>query len=326
MGSVERGDDRFGAARPLLVGAAMAGAGALLPIALAWGFTHPPRSRHLQTPRSLGLRYERVRLRTEDGLRLSAWHVPASGQARGVAVICHGYFGNRARMLPHLQILHDAGFAALLFDFRAHGWSGGHLVTLGCAEQLDARAALDWVEAQEALLDLPIVLLGESMGASVALLAASEDRRVRAVIADSAFARLDYAVAGRMRSVFGHLGTWLAPSAQRAGERFLGMRCVDISPMQAIARLDARCPVLLIHGAEDRFIVPDNSRQLLEAARPGMATLWEAPGARHCRAIYVAPEEYARRILEFLDRLPLAFGQPVQTDEDAAGEQERQGQ
>lgn len=285
---------------PLLWGTAAVGMGALFPVGLAWVFTHPPRTRHLRNPRCLGIFYERIRLRTEDGLRLSAWYIPAPGGVpRGVVVVCHGYFGNRSHMLPHLRFLHDAGYAVLLFDFRAHGWSGGNLVTLGCAEQHDLRAALAWVRARPDLEDVPCILLGESMGASVALLVAAGDPHVRAVVADSAFARLDSAVAGRLRSAFGPAGVWLTPRTRRIGERLIGARCVDVAPVEAIAALGDR-PVLLIHGARDQLIAPENARLLLAAA-PNHTALWEIPGARHVRGIYVAPDDYARRVLAFLD-------------------------
>ena len=171
------------------------------------------------------------------------------------------------------------------------------MATFGCKETLDLKAALDWVAARPELAGVPIAVLGESMGAAVALLVASEDTRVRAVVADSAYARLDTAVAGRL-GLFGALGAWVTPPTQRVGERLLGVRCADVAPEEAIARIAPR-PVLLIHGACDTFIRPENAYRLKEAAA-GNAQLWEAPGAAHCQCIAVAREEYARRVRDFL--------------------------
>ena len=287
------------AALPWLAGAAFVVAGALTPAGLAWVFTHPPRRFHTKNPRVFGIPYQRVSLRTRDDLRLSAWYVPSmEKKPRGVVVVCHGYFGNRATMLPHLRFLHDAGYAALLLDFRAHGWSGGRMATLGCRETLDVTAALDWVSAHPELWGLPVALLGESMGASVALMVAADDARVRAVVADAAFARLDNAVASRLRLTLGPLANPIIQPTQSIGERLLGISCAEVAPVEAIARIAPR-PVFLIHGTEDRLIAVDNGRELLRAA-PGNATLWEVPGAGHVMSIYTAPEEYARRVLEFL--------------------------
>ncbi|MBC8103034.1 MAG: alpha/beta fold hydrolase [Cytophagales bacterium] len=277
---------------------------ACFPAALAWGFLHPPRRLHDKTPLSaLGISFERVRLRTQDGVSLSAWYVPAPEHAsvRGVIVVCHGYYGNRATMLPYLAFLHEAGYAAVLFDWRAHGWSGGRMATFGCTEPDDLAAVLDWVGSHPGLRSLPLALLGESMGASVALLVAAEEpERVRAVVADSPYARFDSAVEGRLQLALGpRVAPLVTPSARRAGETMLGVHCDQIAPLAAMGRIFPR-PVLLIHGQEDRLIAPENSRRIW-AASPGNTTLWEVPGAEHVRSVYVAREEYARRVTEFLD-------------------------
>jgi uncharacterized protein len=134
----------------------------------------------------------------------------------------------------------------------------------------------------------------------VSLFVAADEARVRAVVADSPYARFDGAVAGRLRTLLGdRVGDRLAPPAQRAGERILGVRCADIAPVDVVCRIAPR-PVFLIHGLADRFIVPENSRAIL-AACGECATLWEVPEARHVRSVYVAGEEYGRRVLDFLE-------------------------
>ncbi len=283
--------------------AAAAAVVAAVPAGIAWVFLHPPRRLHNRTPRSaLGLSYERVRLCAADGVRLSAWFVPApaGSPARGVVVVCHGYYGNRATMLPYLRFLHKAGYHCLLFDFRGHGWSGGGRTTFGIAEGRDLRAAIDWVCAQERLSGLPVAVLGESMGAAVSLLVAAEEPRVGAVVADSAFARFDYAVASRLALAFGDkLGATLTPPAQKVGERMLGRACADIAPVEAIARM-TDLPVLLLHGEADRLIYCENVYRLHEAGGPNVS-MWTVPGAGHVLSVYVGGDEYARRVVEFLD-------------------------
>ena len=283
----------------LATGAAIAA----VPAAMAWIFLHPPRRVHLKTPRTgLGLDYDRFSLRAADGVRLSAWFIPAAAShaTRGVAVLAHGYHGNRHTMLPYVRFLHDAGYAALTFDFRAHGWSGGRRTTFGIDEVHDLHAALDWVFEQPELQGLPVALLGESMGASVSLLVAADDERVGAVVADSAFARFDSAIAGRFHSVFGkRVSDVIAPPTQRIGERILGCRGEEIAPIEAMPRIAPR-PVLLIHGTADKLIVPSNADRLFDAS-PGNAKLWKVKGAPHVMSVFVAGREYARRVTEFLD-------------------------
>jgi fermentation-respiration switch protein FrsA (DUF1100 family) len=277
---------------------AVTGALLVFPAVLAWGFTHPPRRRHRGTPRTvLGLAYERVRFHTTDGLTLAGWLVPHPSP-RGVVIVSHGYFGNRGTMLPYLRFLHDGGYSVVLYDFRAHGWSGGRRTTFGVGEIHDLRAAVRFVQSHPALAALPCALLGESMGAAVSLLVGADAPLVAAVVADSAYARFDSAVVGRLRLLFGErLGAWVAPHAERMGTRLLGVPCAQIAPVEALPRYGDR-PVLLIHGTADRLVRLENFDALRGAAP--WAQAWSVDGVQHVRSVYDA-SDYAARVLAFLD-------------------------
>ncbi len=287
---------------PYILGAAALGVTAAIPTLAAWIFLHPPRSFSKTNPRaSLGLPYHRVRFTSADGTRIRSWYIPVARERRprGMVIVCHGYTGNRATMLPYVEFLHKAGYATLLPEFRGHGWSGGSQISFGIGESLDLQAAMEWIQGEDDLCDLPLILLGESMGASVVLLVAAESPQVCAVVADSPYARLDAAVDGRFVTLLGDkMGLRVAPPVRRIGERMLGIRSEDIAPEAVMAKIAPR-PVFLIQGMEDRFINPENAYRIL-AASPGNATLWEVPDATHCRSIYVATDEYAHRVTEFL--------------------------
>jgi hypothetical protein len=73
------------------------------------------------TPQKLGLEAETLTLTSADGIPLQAWWVPVASP-RGVVVVLHGMDGQDAStMLGHAQFLHQAGYAALVLDMRAHG-------------------------------------------------------------------------------------------------------------------------------------------------------------------------------------------------------------
>jgi alpha/beta superfamily hydrolase len=93
-------------------------------------------------------------------------------------------------MLAVIHALHKMGGNVLSFDFRAHGTSEGHMVTIGVEEAWDLRQAVSYVHHS---LDpaSSIVLLGYSMGASTAILAAEQDQSVAGVIADSPYDSLE---------------------------------------------------------------------------------------------------------------------------------------
>ena len=280
---------------PLVLG----GAVLALPAALAWVFLHPPRRRHSRTPRTgLGLDYERVRFSAEDGVRLSGWLVPAP-KPRGLVILSHGYTGCRETMFPYLRFLHAAGFSALLYDFRAHGWSGGQQATLGLTEPRDLQAAIGWIRTRAELGALPLILLGESMGASVSLLVAAQEPQVCAIVADCGFARMDGPIRKRLETLFGApMGRALAPATLSVGERLLGTSALRIAPEEVMAKIAPR-RVLLIHGTQDALITVSHAHRLHAAAGEN-TQLWLVEGAGHTQSVRTAPD-YAERVVAFLE-------------------------
>lgn len=106
-----------------------------------------------------------------------------------VIVMAHGLSGTRRdRLGPFAERFADAGAAALLFDHRGFGESGG------VADRFDPRRQLeDWRAAIALARSLPgadpdrIATFGSSMGGGNALAAAADDPRVAAAISQVPF-------------------------------------------------------------------------------------------------------------------------------------------
>lgn len=121
----------------------------------------------------------------------AAWLYPAAGAAKAapVVVMAHGLSGTRRdRLGPFAERFAAAGIAALLFDHRGFGDSGGEPDRFEPRRQLE-----DWREAIAFARSLPgldpdrIATFGSSMGGGNALAAAATDRRVAAAISQVPF-------------------------------------------------------------------------------------------------------------------------------------------
>jgi fermentation-respiration switch protein FrsA (DUF1100 family) len=275
----------FWAAAPA-VGYALVGAW------LAWMFLHPPRQRGQGSPADYDLAYEPVTLTAPDGVKLAAWYVPCAGARAGV-VVCHGYGASRRYLTDLLPFLHRAGFAVVSFDFRAMGESGGRFCSFGEYEKEDVRTAVRYLRGRAGLGPGRVGALGLSMGGAAAIMAAVEDFDIGAVVADSAFARLDEMVPQRFTRL-GHAGPALACCTQWWGERLAGFSVGTVSPAAAAAKLSPR-PLLLIHGEADTHTSAAQSRELYAAAREPKE-LWIVPGAEHAACYDTARAEYERRV------------------------------
>ncbi|HLK56150.1 MAG TPA: alpha/beta hydrolase [Chthonomonadaceae bacterium] len=283
------------------LGALAAGAGlALGTLAYAYLATHPPRKRVRKRPTDYGMPFESVRFPSHSGRSLSGWYVPAPAEARAVVVFCHGYPRNREEMLPYAEILHRAGYAALLFDFRAMGESEGDLSSIGYHEVEDVRGALDYLESRPDTADLRVGGLGLSLGAAVAVMTAAQDTRIRAVVAEAPYATLHKALDARFRVVMGPLGPQVARPVLWWAKRWVQAEAKDVAPLAVVGQIGPRA-LLLIQGKRDLLVPWQDAVALYEAAQePRELWLLERSGHAHC--LRDAPEEYARRITAFFNR------------------------
>ena len=285
------------------LGALAAGAGlALGTLTYAYFATHPPRKKIRRTPAERGLLFESVRFLSSSGLNLSGWFVPppVGAETRAVIVLCHGYPMNREEMLPYAEILHHVGYAVLLFDFRAMGESEGDLSSIGHYEVEDLIGALDYLESRPDTATIPIGALGLSLGAAVALMAAAQDTRIRAVVAEAAYPTLHKALDARFRVVMGPLGPQVARQVLRWAKRWVAVEASEVSPLAALETLGTR-PVLLIQGKRDLLVNWRDTVKMYEAAQEPRE-LWLLERSGHSRCLRDEPEKYAQRMISFFEK------------------------
>jgi alpha-beta hydrolase superfamily lysophospholipase len=187
------------------------------------------------------------------GVKLKGWWFHA-GEKRGTLVYLHGVSDNRGTSVGIADHFLARGFDVIAYDSRAHGESGGDVCTYGVYEKEDLARVLDRVATR------PIVLMGTSMGAAIALQAAAVDRRVAAVVAVSPFSDLRTAASER--------APWFASKgniaeAFRLAEAEGKFRVDDASPVAAAPRIAA--PTLLVHGAKDDETPAVHSQRIFAA-------------------------------------------------------------
>jgi pimeloyl-ACP methyl ester carboxylesterase len=225
---------------------------------------------------------------TGDRLDLKGWRCRASDSRRGTLIYLHGIADNRTSASGVIDHFGKRGFDVIAYDSRAHGETAGEVCTYGFFEKRDLYRVLDSVGVE------PIVLVGTSLGAAVALQEAAEDPRVTAVIAAETFG--DLRTVATERAPFFFTSGVIARAFQIAEQQ--GHFQVDaVSPVAAAAKL--KIPVLLVHGAADTDTPPDHSRRVLDALS-GPKRLILVPGAKHNESLR---EEVWSEIERWLDEV-----------------------
>jgi dienelactone hydrolase len=124
-----------------------------------------------------------VHFHTTDNVDITGTYYPVTQSPAPSALLIHSVFRTRAVWDEFCGILQQNGIAAFAIDLRGHGDSNRKLtaegpVTLDAHNlagpdyqdmPLDVEAAIDWLEAQPELDHARIALIGESLGANIAL-------------------------------------------------------------------------------------------------------------------------------------------------------------
>ncbi len=249
------------------------------------------------TPFEVGVPYDAVTFPSAGDTDLRGWWMRRPESRRAV-IICMGYRGRRADQLGIAAALWRDGNSVLIFDYRGHGELAGTPVSLGYREVQDFLSALAWVKEQ--IPDAVIGALGYSMGGSVAIMGAARSQDVRAVVADSPFARQREAVALAVRRVLHVPHDPLLHVVDLLLGRIGGYHFRDVEPLREVGLIAPR-PLLLIHGEGDTVTNPRDSYALFEAAAEPKE-LWVTPGVEHCGTYFVDRPYYCARITGFFRR------------------------
>ncbi len=239
-----------------------------------------------------------VTFTASDGVRLSGTYLDAP-TARGVVVLVHGFKTYRQEMTDHAQFIRDAGYSVLLYDSRGCGASDG-VFGVGATEDRDIVGAVSYVRSRRGAGSDHIAVLGISLGAGDALLAAAKDDRIQAVIADSSWADERVQLA-RMGSVpVGPISIPVLPYEAALVDWLAGGRLEDARPIDVVDRIAPRS-LLLIHSMDDGNATTPfaDAEQLFSRARQPK-DFWRVTSGGHVGAVHTHPDEYRARVIAFL--------------------------
>ena len=143
-----------------------------------------------------------------------------------------------------------------------------------------------------------IGVLGLGVGSVIALLDASADQRVRALVAECPYAAAETIMTRALRHYYrlpsfpmGNLAKWMIE--QNLGES------LDVADALRIVDSISPRPVFLSADERDAVVGAQEAKQLFRAAHEPKR-FWLIPGADHARGWQAAPQEYERRVVAFL--------------------------
>ena len=216
-----------------------------------------------------------------------------------IELMFHGYKGSAERDLcGGIKRAFSLNRNVLIVDQRAHGRSGGNVITFGLYE---ARDCLAWVEyiIKHFGKDTKIILCGISMGAATVTMAAGLKlpKNVIGILADCGYTSAKEIICDIINKL--HLPPKILYPFVRLGAIIFG----NFDPNKANAtRALEKCevPIIFIHGDADNFVPCYMSEKNFEAVHSKKKILI-VKGAGHGAAFLKNQDTYINFLKDFYD-------------------------
>ena len=212
-----------------------------------------------------------LKLPTRDGNEIAALYF-SHPQARVTLLYSHGNGEDLESLYPLFEELHRRGFSVLAYDYPGYGRSSGKSSEKSVYAAIDA--SYEMLTEEQGVVPEEIVLYGRSVGSGPSVDLAVR-KPIGGLILEGGFVSA-FRVITRRR---------LLPWDKFENERKLKR---------------VSCPVLVIQGANDEVVGFWHGPRL-HAAAPEPKELWRVKDAGHNDLVFVAGDEYWRRLTAFAE-------------------------
>jgi len=211
-------------------------------------------------------------------------------------LLSHGYTDNRFGSLKYTKMYLDLGFNVIVYDLRGHGENEPTFCTYSARERKDLIVLIQ--DCRDQYQPAILGIHGESLGAATSIACLEEKPQIDFVVADCGFSDISNVLKGGVKSM--HLPEGLVSLASVCARLRYGYSYDMMRPIDSLA--DNEVPILFIHGAEDSFILPENSERM-EKETKGYSELHLIPEATHAASVLTAPAEYKEIVAAFLTKI-----------------------
>jgi Prolyl oligopeptidase family. len=246
------------------------------------------------------LHYETIHMKSDDGLTLTGYFVPAEGSSDKLAVLAHGFAVDAKNTGDLACFFHSQGFHVFAADDRAHGKSEGKYRGMGW---LDRKDYLKWIDLLIHKLgkDVQIVLQGASMGGATVMMLSGEElpANVKAIIEDCGYTSAKEEFLYQVKRQFPRFPKFLVNLVSLESKIRAGYGLEEASALKQVKK--SKVPIFFIHGDGDTFVPVEMVYKLHDAATCEKQ-LWVVPGAEHGLSYNIATEEYEEKIKQFYNK------------------------
>lgn len=212
-------------------------------------------------------------------------------------ILTHGYTDNRYGSLKYAKLYLDLGYHCILYDLRGHGENQKDFTTYGIREAKDLDCVIADTRSRYGKIET-LGLHGESLGAATTATVMKYKPQVDFAVCDCGFSDIENVLKRLYK--YAHMPAWFVDVADVTGKIRYHYSIKEMRPVDALD--ECRIPMLFIHGEEDNYVLPQNSRNLFERTA-GYKELHFIPEAHHAKSILTAPDLYKEIVEAFLEKV-----------------------
>jgi pimeloyl-ACP methyl ester carboxylesterase len=246
-------------------------------------------------PEELGLNGEEVTFNLPGGYTTPGYLIEGQNPDGPTVLVLHGHRDFLYGAMRFVNVLAPHAGHIVLFDWPSHGGCTAPWMTCGVREPADALAVLDGLP--DDVRNKPTVLFGYSLGGQIAVKTAGlHPERFAGVIIDGAYRRWDTPI--RMKMKRHRVPSF--PFIQLTGAVFWLTGLIRGFDRADFARRIV-CPMLVLHGSDDRICPVHEGKELADAAPD--STFIEIKDGRHNQLHEQAPEQYRQALQRYFKQL-----------------------
>lgn len=219
--------------------------------------------------------------------------------AKGTIILLHGIRSRKEQYINLSNYLSEKGYNSIALDLRAHGESEGVHCTFGVKEKQDIVLLLDELKTKG--IKGKIGVWGQSLGAAIALQAASIDNRIQFTIAESTFTNLETISGDYMELNLGFKSKWLNQYLIYRAGKIAEFNPDETSPYQACLKINK--PTLIVHGNKDKRIDIQYGKENFINLNTKQKQFLEIDNATHLNVWEIGGKEYFKSVLKFIEEV-----------------------
>jgi alpha/beta superfamily hydrolase len=266
-------------------------------IYFGWKYAFPPRRNFDETPKEAGLYYEEVSFNDSLG-NIKAWYIP-SKISNKIIIMAPGFGANKSALIELAIPLQREGFDLLAVDLRGQGESDPGPCTYGQGESKTILAAASWIRSNKQTMQKKISVIGFSIGASAALIAATSTYEIDTVIAESAIYNMNSTIKNELKEMLGLVGFIYNPFVQLFYRYYAGTSYRQLNILGNQDQFKAN-KIMLIHDALDKISNIESAKKMYEKINVDKK-LWEVPESAHAQAFFNNQNEFVQKVVDYIN-------------------------